>query len=150
SIGGAVGLARLERRRGRLKRELAAIEAIVQRTKDDPPAFEAALAERRARANGLLVDGKIDEAQFAVLKGRLEEVAGQVRLSALDERFHFLPYGMVQTLREMLADGKITRWEREHFVSALERDTMLNAEQKEKVRDLIEGWFQRDAGTGRP
>lgn len=103
--------------------------------------------ERKAHCRGLLMDGKLDEAQFAVLESRVSELARDLRVSALDDRFDFLPYGLVKSLRDMLADGRVSAWERKHVVRALDEDDVLTKAQKKKVRDLVDGWFRRDAGT---
>lgn len=145
--GGLVGVARLESRRRRLQRELAAVERAFEATRARPPECEAALNERKAHARGLLLDGKLEEAQFAIVEKRVDELARKVRLGTLDRRFEFLPLGMVNALREMLNDGHISAWEHRHFLDALERDELLTREQKEKVRALIDSWFERDSGA---
>lgn len=143
--GALFGVTRVGAKRRRLARELAAIDKVHAATRHDPPACETALAERKAHARGLLVDGKIDEAQFALLERRIDELARDLRLAALDERFQYLPLGMVRQLRDMLADGRVTQWEREHFETALERERTMSDEQKAKVRMLVAEWFARDA-----
>jgi outer membrane protein assembly factor BamB len=140
------GIIRLRKRRTRLQQELAALDAVYQQTRSRPQECEAALGERRARVRGLVLDGKLDEAQGAMLRERLDELGRTLRLGTLDARFDFLPHGMVKTLRDMLEDGKISAWEHRHFAEALERDTLLTAEQKAQVRSLIDAWFERDAG----
>ncbi|HLE96526.1 MAG TPA: PQQ-binding-like beta-propeller repeat protein [Candidatus Thermoplasmatota archaeon] len=146
--GALFGVTRVGAKRRRLARELAAIDKVHAATRHDPPACDKALAERKAHARGLLVDAKIDEAQFALLERRIDELARDLRLAALDERFQFLPLGMVRQLHEMLADGRVTEWEREHFETALERERTMSDEQKANVRALVEEWFARDAGDG--
>ncbi|MHB8605035.1 MAG: outer membrane protein assembly factor BamB family protein [Thermoplasmatota archaeon] len=146
-IGAIIGALRLRRKRRALARELKALEAVYATTRDRPAECDVALGERKARARGLLVDGKLDEGQFQVLERRIEELARTLRLGELDRRFEFLPMGMVNTLREMLKDGTISAWEHRHFVDALERDALLTPEQKTKVRSLIDGWFAHDSGV---
>lgn len=143
---GALGYTRVLRRRRRLEEMLASVDRTYDRKKDDPARCEEALEERRLRAHGLLTEGKLDEGHFAVLERRIDRYARKVRLSVVDERFAFLPFGMVQTLRRMLADGHINAWERTHFLEALDGDEVLTDGQKEQVRDLIEDWFHRDEG----
>lgn len=147
ATGTTVGVARLKTRRTRLKQELAAIEDAFALARGRPSDVEAALAERRAHARGLLVDGRLDEAQVQLLEHRIDELAREARLSALDERFDHLPMGMVRRLEAMLEDGHVSRWERDHFYRALEEETLLTEEQKAQVKRLIESWFEADAGT---
>ncbi|HLE96523.1 MAG TPA: PQQ-binding-like beta-propeller repeat protein, partial [Candidatus Thermoplasmatota archaeon] len=75
AIGGAFGLTRLTARRRRLARELRLIDAAFDRTKKDVRDCEAALAERKAHCRGLLLDGKFDETQFAVIERHVEDLA---------------------------------------------------------------------------
>jgi hypothetical protein len=65
----------------------------------------------------------------------------------LESRFQFLPYGFVMSLREMLADGAISVWEREHILRAIDADRSMTAAQKKKVRGLVEEWADQDEGV---
>lgn len=143
---GAVGVARMQRRRKRLARELAALEEVYQMTHLNSVQCDQALGERVARARGLLLEGTLDETQFAVVERRVEELSRKVRIEAIDEQMGFLPVSMARTLRALLADGRIERWERAHFVEALDKDPHLTPEQKGRVKTLIDEWFQRDVG----
>lgn len=145
--GGMFAVARARTRRGRLQRELAAIEQAYEANRERLMDCEAALAERRAHVQGLALDGALDEGHVALLERRIEELRRQLRLGALDERLQFLPHGMVVRLRDMLDDGHISAWEREHVLRALDEDGVLTKHQKGKVRDLVDSWFQRDAET---
>ncbi len=147
ALGAVFGFWRLRAKRGRLQEELDAITAAYERNKDNATACEAALAERRAHAHGLAVDGKLDEGQVALLERRIEELLGRLRLGAVDARLHFLPYGMVLTLQQILKDGQINAWEHRHFIEALDGERLLAAGQKKEVRTLIDSWFRKDAGA---
>jgi hypothetical protein len=144
-LGAGWGALRLQRNRRRMRKEVAAIESAAENAATGS-AHERAMQERREHAKLLLLAGKIDESQLRVLQGRIEELARGHRLAAIDERFDFLPYGMVRRLRGMLDDGRITSWEHEHFVEALRGDPALTAAQKTRVRSLIDAWFSQDAG----
>lgn len=147
-LAAAPSVARLRRRRHRLQKELAAVEQAYEHTKDRFLECEAALAERKARARGLLLDEKLDEPQFAILEKRIEELAQEVRLRTLDERLAFLPHGMVRSLQAMLADGRINAWERRTLLEALERERTLTADQRAQTKALIDTWFARDLRAG--
>lgn len=145
AVFAAFGLLRVRRRRGTLARELAAVERVHEMTRANPMECERALAERRTHARALLVDGRLDDGQFAVLERRIDELARAVRTAGIERELAFLTVGMANALRGMLADGRIERWERDHFLEALARDDHLTPEQKEKVRARIDAWFERDA-----
>lgn len=148
AVGGAFGLTRLTARRHRLAREMRLIDEVFANTRTRARDCEAALAERKAHCRGLLLDGKLEEAQFQVVEKHVEQLSAQLRLGTLDARFKYLPWGMVEQLRDMLQDGRVTGWEREHFLSAIERDRTMSDEQKANVRALVDEWFERDSGGG--
>ncbi|HLE96766.1 MAG TPA: PQQ-binding-like beta-propeller repeat protein [Candidatus Thermoplasmatota archaeon] len=146
TAGGALfGVSRIGRRRRLLRRELVAVEEGFGRTRAHPRECEDFLAERRTRANALVMDGKLDEAQFAVLKARIEEHAHDLRAGTVERELGFLPVSTARALQDILADGRVTRWERDHFLAAIDRDTVLTPEQKVKVAALVDAWFARDA-----
>lgn len=145
--GGLVGMARRRRRRNRLQQELDAVERLYEQTRDRPPECEAQLTERKAHARGLLADGDLTEEQLQIVEERIRDLRREVRTALLDDRFAFLPHGMVLRLEDMLADARINAWEREHFLKALDAEGTLTDEQKERVRNLIDDWFERDTGS---
>lgn len=105
-------------------------------------------AERRAHVRGRGLDGKLDQSEVLLLERRIDELGQRLRLEAVDDQFGFLTMSMGRTLREMLADGRISSWEREHLLRALDEDGHLTKAQKKKVRQQIEAWFVRDEGVG--
>ncbi|MGQ0535509.1 MAG: hypothetical protein ACT4PT_05515 [Methanobacteriota archaeon] len=145
--GAIIAVARSSRKRTRFQNELAALERLYAETKDSPREGEAMLVERRAHFRGLLVDGMLDESQVALLMARVDELHKGLRLGVVDHRLAFLPLGMVEHLRSILADNQVTAWEHKHFIDALERDDLLSADQKEKVRRLVDDWFARDSAA---
>lgn len=146
--GGGIGLLRVQRRRNRLTRELEAIEEGFAATRERPNACSAFLDERRARARSLLLDGKLDEGQFHLLEKRVDELSGQVRMAHLEDRFSFLPLGLVRQLERALADGRLSGWERSALLQAVASDATMTAEHKDKVRALVDSWFEGDAEAG--
>lgn len=148
--GGLIGVARRYRERSRLQEELDAIDALFEETKHRPAECEAQLTERKAHARGLLTDGYLTEEQFGVIENRIEELKRELRLGAVEQEFAFLPYSLVTALREMLEDGRVTRMEKDGFLTALQADEMIHPEQKALVRERIEQWFARDAGGRSP
>lgn len=142
--GGVVAVGRSRQRRHRVQRELSAIDAAFASTRDRPRECEAALVERRARVQGLGLDGKLDQGDVVLLSQRIDELSRELRIGTIDREFHFLPHGFVLSLKEMLADGVVSVWEHEHLLHALERDRSLSDDQKERVRQLLASWAERD------
>ncbi|MHB8633436.1 MAG: outer membrane protein assembly factor BamB family protein [Thermoplasmatota archaeon] len=145
-VVGVVGFLRLRSRLKVMQRELVLIERAYLANAGRPVRAEAALRDRREHVEELLHNGKLEESKVVLLERRIEELTAQARMSALDRRFHFLPYGMVLRLQGMLKDGAVNEWEHDHFLKALEAEPMTRA-QREKVRSLIDSWFQRDSTT---
>ena len=143
--GGLVALHRNRRRRRRVQRELEAVEAAFAATRERPRDCEAALAERRAHVTGLGLDGRLEQAEVLAIERRIEELARALRLGTVERQLHFLPYGLVMSLREMLGDGVISVWEREHLLRAIDADRAMTRAQKAKVRALVDEWAVRDS-----
>lgn len=72
--GGVGGVVAVRRRRGLLRRELAAVESAFRRTLDRPEDCEAAMRGARARARTLLLEGKLEDGHYVVLERRIEEL----------------------------------------------------------------------------
>ncbi len=145
-MGGVYGVAHQKQRRGRLQRELDAVEAIYQESRDDPRACISALNQRKGHARGLVVDGKLDETQFHVVRERIDDLRRRLRVPMVEDEWAFLPHSMVQGLVTMMEDGSVTRYERDAFLEKLERTKGLTKAQREKVCNRIEEWFREDAG----
>lgn len=139
------GFLRVSARRGRLRRELHAIDEVYRITKERATECERALAERRTHIRALLVDGKLDEPQYALLERHIDGLARQLRLAAVDDELGFLSVRMAKLLRGILTDGRIDAWEKEQFLDALERDERLTPAEKEKARAVVGDWSGRDA-----
>ncbi len=138
--GGVITAGRRYRKRSNLEDELKGLEEGFKETKDHPTECEAFLDNRKARARSLAIDGRLKEDQVGIIENRAEELRGKLRSGMLDERFQFLPHGMVQSLKRMLSDGRINGWERDTLEDLLDRDETLNEAQKERVRGLLERW----------
>ncbi|HLE96363.1 MAG TPA: hypothetical protein VI997_03250, partial [Candidatus Thermoplasmatota archaeon] len=144
AIGGVVGLARLQRRRGALEHELRILEHEYERTRARPLECERALAERKSRARTLLIERKLDESQCHLLERRIDDLTRTLRLHELSDLLDLLPRGMAHALEEVLADGRVTTWERRSFLEVLEHDRVMPPEMKVRVRALIDEWYARD------
>lgn len=148
AVFAGAGLLRVQRRRSILARELAALDAAVKDAPADPHALDALLDERRLHARALLLGGKIDEGQHAVLAARVEELARAARMDVVQHQLDFLPFRHVRALREMLKDGRISSIERAHYLTMLEADATLTPEYKARVRVVVEAWAAHDGGAG--
>lgn len=143
-ISGA-GVMRVRRRRSLVRRELDAIDREFAATRTKPSECERLLQERATRAEALFKAGRIDEGQMGVLRDRTARLLKDLRVSIVDDELGFLPVRIANVMRAMLADGRVSKWERSHVLEALERDTTLTDEYKTRVRARVAEWFERDA-----
>ncbi len=141
------GVAKVARRRSRLRLEIRDLEKEFEATRGNPSQCEIMLNERRARSQKLALDARLDEGQSAILLQRVVDLRHKLRIGQMDRRLNFLPYGVVQALQEHLRDGTLSLWERDHLVKVLDDDKILSAKQKGEVRGIIDGWFEKDAGA---
>lgn len=144
AIGGAFGIVRPRRRRARLRAAIHTVNEAYERTRADPLVCEREMARQRDHARARLLDGSLGEDQYTVVAGHIGERMGETRLAFLRSRYAFLPLGVAEQLRAMLADGTVTRLEHQHLVAALDQDATMTPEQKQQVRALLAQWADRD------
>lgn len=145
AIGGVFGIVRPRRRRARLRAAIRAVDDAYARTCHDPLVCERAMTLQRQDAREKLLVGALGEDQFTVVAAHIGERTGEARMSFLRSRYAFLPLGVTEQLRAMLADGTVTRLEHAHLVSAVGADATMTPEQKAQVRALLATWAERDA-----
>jgi hypothetical protein len=141
------GFVRIGRKRRRLERELRELETDYKRLGHDPIAADAMLAERKTRARALFLERKLEDAHASFLERRVDELRQGLRLTEVEKQFDFLPHGLVRGLREMLADARVSEWERTRFLEGLTDDKRLTGAQKAQVRELVERWYARDSNA---
>lgn len=143
-VGGLIGVLAVRRRRGRLAREIAAVDALAEAHRADAASHEMALRERRVRARGLVMDGKLDEAQGAILERHIDDLARRVRLREVDHGLDFLPQRIARQLREALQDGRLSGIEHAHVARLIQDDPVLTPELKARTRAALDRWRAQD------
>lgn len=147
SAGGALfGFLAVRRKRGRLQREIKAVDKLVHDLRENANATDLAMRERRVRARALLVDGKLDDTQANLLEKHIDDVSRRVRLQEVDHDLDFLPQGIARRLREALQDGRISTLERDYLTRLVDDDRILTPQQKASVHELVDAWWRGDAG----
>lgn len=146
AVGASVGLLRLTRRRTRVRRELDAVATILRRFGNNPIECERRIAAKRLHVAELHLDGKLDEAQLAVVEKRMDEVIRTVRTSTFEAKLDYLPYGLVKMVRRILEDSHVASEEVRAFHAALAASPGLTVAQKAEARSLVDGWSARDSG----
>lgn len=126
------------------------MEAEYKASHGKPIECERLLTERAARAEALFRAGRIDEGQMGVLRDRAARLMKDLRVSILDDELGFLPVRIANVMRAMLADGRVSKWERSHVLDAIGRDETMTTEYKARVKARVEEWFERDARREAP
>lgn len=138
-LASAIGAVLVRRRRNALKAYLEEIEEIGEEHRDDPSGREAALGELLTRAKGDLVDGKLTENQYVVVKDRVEEELSEARAKGVEEAFGELPHRLLGKLKTMVSDGTLSTEDRRLFSTLLE-DSDLTDEAKARIRRKLAIW----------
>jgi hypothetical protein len=140
----ALGFVRLRIRHSRFQQELREIDEAYARHRADPDVCVAVLEERRHHVRGLLVRRRLDDSQVGTLERRIDELHRMVRMQLVDERFEFLPLGIVKRLQAVLQDGMVTKLEESQILDVVERESTMLPEQKQRVRELLARWSSQD------
>lgn len=144
-LGAAYAGIRVRRGRTGLRRELGALDAIMAANTHDGVACETALAERGARARGLLLSGRMDEAKYGVIKTAIDERLRTLRVTEFSQVFAHLPANLSANVRSMLSDGRIDDREMEAFRRLVMAASGLSKGRREDVLRLVGSWASRDA-----
>lgn len=147
ALASVVGAVLVRRRRSALKDYLQEIEEINQAHEDDPSGRQSALRELRDRAKDELVDGRLTENQYVVVKERIGEELAEARQEGVEEAFEDLPHRLLRKLKTMVSDGQLSPEDRRLFSTMLE-DSGLNEDAKARIRRKLDVWAEETAGSG--
>lgn len=138
-LASVIGAVLVRRRRGALKDYLEEIDRIIDDHQDDPSGRQAALLALRGEAKDDLVDGRLTENQYVVVKDRISEEVSEARLEGIEDAFGQLPHRLLGKLKTMVANGGLSPEDRRLFLTMLE-DSGLNEEAKARVRRKLDIW----------
>ncbi|MGQ0535156.1 MAG: hypothetical protein ACT4PT_03690 [Methanobacteriota archaeon] len=137
AIGALVGLGRYFRRRGKLARNLAALERIRDRGRSDPSGALRDLSRFRAGLRSALASGTLDEGQYSAIRAeadRLLRFLLERRVAPYSER---LTPAFRRLLSIVLDDGRLDPAESRELLDALEREERLAPEERNALARLL-------------
>lgn len=140
-LASLIGAVLVRRRRTALRDYLEEIDRIVEEHEGDPSGRQAALLELRGEAKDDLVDGRLTEQQYVVVKDRIAEEVNEARLEGIEDAFGELPHRLLEKLKTMVASDGLSPEDRRLFSTMLE-DSALTADAKERIRRKLDVWTQ--------
>lgn len=144
-LASAVGALLVRRRRSALKDYLERIDEINEAYAKDPSGRQTALQDLQAEAKDDLVDGRLTENQYVVVKDRIAEEVSEARAEGIEEAFGELPHNLLRKLQGMVSDGALSPEDRRLFSTMLE-DGGLNEEAKARLRRKLDVWTEDASG----
>lgn len=136
--GGVITLARRQRHSSRLDHELALLRDIRAQGSDDPWRAMRALARYRARIEGELARGALNDAQYASLTLRASELLTALRARALAPLAHRVGPTLRLRLEAALADGVMSASEAAALRALLADDPVASARDREEIGRLLD------------
>ncbi|MCX8147182.1 MAG: hypothetical protein N3D84_01810 [Candidatus Woesearchaeota archaeon] len=105
---------------------------------------EAELVALREKIENDFKKGKINDQGLSLLESKIDKHLKSLRSDIVKRRF-LLPDNLKKLVKEMLADGIITKEEYKHFKQILNK-AELSAKDKEDLNRLMHKWKEEDKG----
>lgn len=134
---------RRKKKRGRFSELLEELDEIYRSFKTHPHKCETELEKMKAVINEDLKGSVIDENNYSILKGRIDELITEIRSESLQSQVQDLPKDIEIRIKDMLIDGKITRDEYDKILPIIKGSDMASAD-KEKMQKELESWVKKD------
>jgi hypothetical protein len=139
-----IGLMRVRRKKGALRKYMAEIDELSKDTTLSPEEFEEKLSDIEARINDEFRQGMIEDLHYLMLQDLIASKRGEARKAEVTSKFGRLPVGVVRDLDNMLKDGKITPEEYEGFVATISLTESLTPDEKDELSRVIGKWEEQD------
>ncbi|UCE36600.1 MAG: hypothetical protein JSW00_13930 [Thermoplasmata archaeon] len=147
AVGSTYGMMRKKKKQSRFSELLTELDKIYRDFKMYPHRCEIELEKMRAVTNEDLKRGIIDENNYSILKGRIDELIREVRSDAIQSEVKSevkdLPKDIELRIKDMLIDGKISRDEYDKLLPIIKGSDMAS-DDKEKMEKKLESWVQDD------
>jgi hypothetical protein len=138
--GSAYGVYRRKKKHGRFSELLTKMDEIYGSFKTNPKRCELELEKMRGTINEDLKKSTIDDNNYSILKGRIDEILGEIRSESLRTEVAELPKDIELKIKDMLIDGEITRAEYDKILPIIKGSSMTSDE-KEKVKKMVESYM---------
>jgi len=134
---------RTRRKKGRFAQLLEEVDQVHGSYHLHPHKCETDIEKLRSVVGSDLKRGTIDENNYSILKGRLDEISTEIRKEIVKSEMKDLPRDIELQIKDMLIDGRITRKEYKTFMKNL-KDLDLTTVGKKKAKDIVRTWMEED------
>jgi hypothetical protein len=145
--GTAYGVYRRKKKHGRFSELLTEMDKIYGSYKTNPKRCELELEKMRSTINDDLKKNTIDENNYSILKGRIDEIIKEIRSETMHSEVKDLPKDIEIKIKDMLIDGEITREEYDKLLPIIKGSEMAT-DDKEKMKKMVESWVKEDKEKG--
>ncbi|UCG68901.1 MAG: hypothetical protein JSV09_14105 [Thermoplasmata archaeon] len=145
--GSAYGVYRRKKKHGRFSELLTEMDKIYGSYKTNPKRCELELEKMRSTINEDLKKNTIDENNYAILKGRIDEIIKEIRSETIHSEVKDLPKDIEIKIKDMLIDGEITREEYDKLLPIIKGSDMAT-DDKERMKKMVESWVKEDKEKG--
>lgn len=118
------------------------IDKAYQKYKQNTNKCEAELTNLREKINDDFKKGKLTDQALSILEKRIDKYSRELRSNIIDSRFD-LPKNIHNDIRNMLADGVITKDEYSHFRKVIGKAN-LGAGEKAELNRIMKRWKDFD------
>jgi hypothetical protein len=141
--GSAYGVWRRKKKHGRFSELLTEMDQIYGSYKTNPKRCELELEKMRATINDDLKKSTIDDNNYSILKGRIDEILSEIRSESIRTEVAELPKDIELKIKDMLIDGEITRAEYDKILPRIKGSDMAS-DDKEKTKKIVESWMKKE------
>lgn len=145
--GTAYGVWRKKKKHGRFSELLTKLDDIYGSYKLNPQRCETELEKLKGEVNEDLKKSTIDENNYSILKGRIDEIIKEIRSETMHSQVKELPKDIEIKIKDMLIDGEITRAEYDKLLPIIKGSDMAT-DDKEKMKKMVESWVKEDKKIG--
>jgi hypothetical protein len=138
--GSAYGMYRRKKKHGRFSELLTQLDEIYASYKLNPQRCETELEKIKGTINEDLKKSTIDDNNYSILKGRIDEILSEIRSESIRTEVAELPKDIELKIKDMLIDGEITRAEYDKILPIIKGSTM-SSDEKEKVKKMVESYM---------
>jgi hypothetical protein len=138
--GSAYGFYRRRKKHGRFSELLTQLDEIYASYKLNPKRCETELEKVKGTINEDLKKSTIDDNNYSILKGRIDEILSEIRSESIRSEVVELPKDIEIKIKDMLIDGEITRAEYDKILPII-KGSAMSSDEKEKVKKMVESYM---------
>jgi hypothetical protein len=139
----AYGVYRRKKKHSRFSELLTELDDIYASFKLNPKRCETELVKIKGKINEDLKKSTIDDNNYSILKGRIDEILSEIRSESIRSEVAELPKDIELKIKDMLIDGEMTRAEYDKILPLIKGSDM-GSDDKEKTKKIVESWMKKE------